>query len=557
MLDHQLKKPPDPSDTTEPKASPSGPPPDALERLEQLSLEAGAPQPGESPAAPSRLTESPGGRLDALERLARLNESLRARSTPAARPPEPLQAEPAIGTVRDAHTSGFKPSGRLIKSIVALTVAAALVWVPAQRLLSIRSAQATINARLVNLRAPIDGNVQFIAPQLSVGTLVYPGQPLLRLVNARADHHRLDDLRRKVNGLNIETASLKRRLATLTRTRDALRAQTKAFQQGRIRQLEARESELESEVKAAEAHLEDAVKSFKRSQDLNARGVQTVATLLHAERDMKVAETKVEAARKRRDGNRVELEGARKGFFVGDSYNDVPRSSQRLDEVEQQLADLASRIEESEAQLADFTTDLEAETRLFASNSAADVKATVRGRVWELLTANGEDVRAGQELLRILDCSAAVVTATVSESVYNGLWVGQPVEFRLRGEGTVYAGSVAALTGLTPAGSNLAIEQSALTREPYHVTITVPDLAAREECNVGRTGSVVFKSSPSPGTTGFSAADASAAARKTAIAIEVGRTGRKLAGDAARSAAALSLTARNAIKALKPGLDLR
>jgi len=34
-----------------------------------------------------------------------------------------------------------------------------------------------------------------------------------------------------------------------------------------------------------------------------------------------------------------------------------------------------------------------------------------------------------------------------------------------------------------------------LTREPYHVTIGVPGLAERRDCNVGRTGQVTFDTS--------------------------------------------------------------
>jgi hypothetical protein len=134
-----------------------------------------------------------------------------------------------------------------------------------------------------------------------------------------------------------------------------------------------------------------------------------------------------------------------------------------------------------------------------ASNSVADVTATVQGRIWETLTANGEEVQAGQELLRVLDCAGAVITATVSESIYNKLWVGQPAKFQLRGMSEEYSGSVAGLTGLTVASSNFAIDQSALTREPYHVTIAVPELAARQECNVGRTGRVTFDTSSASG----------------------------------------------------------
>src|SRR4029079_17257956 len=108
------------------------------------------------------------------------------------------------------------------------------------------------------------------------------------------------------------------------------------------------------------------------------------------------------------------------------------------------------------------------------------------------------DVQEGQDLLRILDCGGAVVTATVSESDYNELWIGQPATFQLRGETRAHPGTVVSLTGLTPASSNFAIEQAALRREPYHATIAVPDVAAMGECNVGRTGLVTFDTSAVP-----------------------------------------------------------
>jgi multidrug resistance efflux pump len=548
---------------------------DVLERLKRLNEEAGSFKRESEPDATVVPAEAAPlhPEINALERLARLNEALRTRPEPEIVEP---QSQPTQSDSAETRTRRFMPSGRVIKTVLALAVAIALAWVPAQRLLTTRSAEATVNARLVNLRAPINGKVAFLTKNLSVGTLIDPGQPLLQLVNSRADRQRLDDLQRQVNSLRTETTSLKRRIELQDKTRAQLTAQTDAFQQSRILQLEAREAELQAEVKAAEAHLEDAIKSYKRSKDLEKRGIQTVATLLHAERDMKVAEQKVDVSIKRLDSNKIELDGARNGYYVGDSYNDVPRSAQRLNEVEQQHAELTAQLAEREAQLASYTKDLAAEQTLFKHNTTADVTATDRGRIWELLTANGEDVLAGQDLLRVLDCGAAMVTATVSESVYNGLWVGQPVEFALRGEGKALAGTVAALTGLTPAGSNLAIAQTALTREPYHVTIAVPALAARNECSVGRMGSVTFNTTATPtaapaATTAATrspsaaaaapaaapaTADASAAVRNTNLAMAIGRTGHKLANEAGRATAAVTLTASNALKAFKPPFRL-
>ena len=278
---------------------------------------------------------------EALERLARLNESLRARTFPDPAPVEPPPVAPPPSRLR-----GYLRPGRIFKTVLAVVVAVVLLWVPVQRLLYSTSAQATVNARLINLRAPIDGTVSLVAPSIAVGTQVKAGEPLLQIENARADRQRIDDIRRSVDELRTQTAMREKQLAQLKDIQVDVKEQRDAFQKGRVRQLEARQAELTAEVRSADATLEDAKQSLARSQKLKDQGYQTTATLLHAERDFKVAETKVDAAHKRLEANKIELDAARKGLFVGDSYNDLPRSAQRLDEVDQQIVDLTSQLDE-------------------------------------------------------------------------------------------------------------------------------------------------------------------------------------------------------------------
>ena len=460
------------------------------------SLKRAVPPPTATKAAPpaggpqTELPDTTGA--DALQRLARLNEELRARTPHGEPETEPSPAKPRISRIRK-----MLPSRKGIKSLVAIAIAVALGWIPVQRLLATTSAEATVNARLINLRAPIDGRVSILAPTLAVGTPVEPAERLLEVTNVRADRGRLDDLRRTISTLKSEDSALTKRLEQLGQLQIDLRAQRDAFQEGRILQLEAKAAELQVQIASAEAQHADAQEALERSKKLSLTGSHTIASLLHAERDFKVTKLSIEAARSRLQGNRVELDAARKGLFVGDSYNDLPRSAQRLDEIGQQIVEASSQLDERKSRLAYLESELAAETKLFETHSNAEVNATVRGRIWEVLTANGEEVRTGQELLRVLDCGDAVVTATVSERVYNKLWVGQSARFHLRGESQDYAGTVVSLTGLAAAGSNFAIEQTALTLEPYHVTIAVPGLAARDECNVGRTGQVTFDTSAS------------------------------------------------------------
>jgi hypothetical protein len=85
-----------------------------------------------------------------------------------------------------------------------------------------------------------------------------------------------------------------------------------------------------------------------------------------------------------------------------------------------------------------------------------------------------------------------VVTATVDEAAYNRLRIGDPARFRLRGDGTDHKGRVIGLTGVATAPANLAIQPAALAKEPYRVTVALPELAKAGQCDIGRTGRVTF-----------------------------------------------------------------
>ena len=191
----------------------------------------------------------------------------------------------------------------------------------------------------------------------------------------------------------------------------------------------------------------------------------------------------------------IELDALHRGIFIGDSYNDKPSSGQRLDSIEIEIARLESDLA---LNIADHVRLVEAETleRSWVERMAeATIDAPVAGRVWEVLTAPGEQVIIGQELVRMLDCANPLVTAAVSEAVYNQLAVGMSASFTFREGGEALMGEVVQLTGFAAAPANLAITPSALRAESYRVTVAVPEIAAGNSCAVGRTGRVVFDTS--------------------------------------------------------------
>ena len=428
-------------------------------------------------------------RLDIAGRMTMLREAFERH----ARPDGKADREDWRDTMSRLALQVATHRSRLLKVMVGALLVMAVGWLPVRTLLQTTSTEAVINARLITLRAPIEGEVGAGLGASAIGMQLEPGAGLMKIVNRRAERGRLDDLNRLITRLESERVGLTARRDDLQAMHDDLSEQTRAFMDGRLRQLEARSAELTSEIAAAAANRQEAERALARALPLAETQTITNATLEKVKRDVTVTTETHAALRHRRAGIEVESASLRKGVFIGDSYNDRPRSSQRADEVAQRLSEVSATLREHETQLANLRGELGGETKRFAELAAAELSAPVRGSVWEVMTAPGETVVRGQELVRLLDCSGVVVTATVGETAYNRLRIGDPATFRLRGESRDHQGRIIGLTGVAAAPANLAIQPSALAKEPYRVTVALPGLATPGQCDVGRTGRVTFE----------------------------------------------------------------
>ena len=420
------------------------------------------------------------GNDDSRARLERLKAEFEGN---AARTPEAFAAP-------RASTRAWLNHQRAIKAAVGLLLLVVVGWMPVRALLQTASTEAVVNARLISLRAPIDGEIESGPLRVGIGSEVLPGQTLLRIVNRRADRGRVSDLGRLIDQLTNDRGGIVARIADLTALHDDLANQVRIFQDGRVRQLTERAAELKRELAAARINRDATAKALARVAPMAGSGSITTATLERYTRDARVTAETYLAVEHRLAALDVELQAARQGTFIGDSYNDRPRSSQRLDEVSQRLAELNADLRERDARLVTLRKELNEEMKRYGEASAAELVAPVTSRVWEMLTAPGEAVIRGQDLVRLLDCSGAVVTATVGEGVYNRLYIGQSADFRLRGENSSHAGRVIGLTGPSAAAANFAIPPSVLAKEAFRVTVKLADLTA--QCQVGRTGRVTF-----------------------------------------------------------------
>jgi multidrug resistance efflux pump len=438
-------------------------------------------------AANEPLPDAPEG-LDAIGQQMRLKEAY-----PTSERQGPAATGAGAATAKKTAAGGGRVLPRMLKTALGCLIVALAGFVPIHKYLQLASTEAIVTTHVITVRTPIDGQIDPLIKIPEVGSPVKTGAVLLRITNRRADRGRLDDLRRIIELAEGERSAFSERLELLRSQENGLVEQTRAFQQGRVRQLEERVAEIESQIAAAVATRTEAGAALLRTSILTDNGVQSKAAHDRAERDAAVAEQAEAALRRRLAGVKVELDGARQGLFVGDSYNDRPSSFQHADEVVLRIGELQAELRVRNERLTHLRTELAAETERYADQSTVELTAPVSGSVWELLAAPGEEVRRGQDLMRLLDCSSEVVTAAVNERVYEKLRVGDPTRFHLLGNGTDYSGQVIRLGGLAGPSDNWALSSSAFAKDLFRVTVSIAEIK-EPGCGVGRTGRVLFES---------------------------------------------------------------
>ena len=383
----------------------------------------------------------------------------------------------------------------ILKSIVALLAAFVLGWVPLQRLAATTSTEAVINARVIIVRTPIEGEVAAGTANLEVGKEFHAGDELLTVTNPRSDQSSLDNLVRIREQLATTVSVLQAKKNVLEKHRSELSVQKERYRISRIEQLEKRINEIDAGVISAKSQHEVTTKSLARAHSLFAKGTVPETFVEKAVRDDSVASESINALLERRKATLIELSAAQKGTFISDGYNDTSESAQRGLDVELQLADVDARLKGAVDELATVRRDIVKETKRHEVLSAAAIRAKTSGRIWEVMTAPGEHVNAGQELLRLLDCSGVIVTASVSEAAYQKLKVGQRATFKPSDGSPEVKGWVTELTGLAAVASNDAIQPKSLSGAPYHVTLKFPELDRTDGCQISRSGLVTFDTS--------------------------------------------------------------
>ena len=377
------------------------------------------------------------------------------------------------------------------RTALALLIVGAALWIVVAEQMTGASSDATINARLNTVRAPVAGEVTL--PERGLGSRIESGEVIATIRDALVDGVRLDDLAMEHALASVEVA---RHTAVVEETRaimERLEARADLFRGQRVAELETRLAHARARLEIIETTGIPAETDAGTALALDDDGIRQPL-----EPDLPALW--INYATERVATLEIALRAAQEGVFLGDGYNDAPNAEQRLTELQSDLAAHKAQLAAATATQSVIAAREAAERRRVNRFGGAELMSPVRGVFWEALASDGETVQRGDPVARLLDCGTTMVTLSVTEAVFNRLSVGDAATFRPRGQREVFEGTVERLAGVGAATlyRNLAVAPSQQHLERFDVTLSVPGLRTDPvlNCAIGRTGRVFFDARP-------------------------------------------------------------
>ncbi|MDO5527926.1 MAG: HlyD family efflux transporter periplasmic adaptor subunit [Paracoccus sp. (in: a-proteobacteria)] len=382
----------------------------------------------------------------------------------------------------------------LTRMLIGAVILVLGLWVVIGEQIAGVSADAVVNGRLATLRSPIGGTVTM--PPISLGWRVGIDETVATVTDPRVDSIRRDDLALEQARAQSEVRRVEAALVSLADAEAALRERADAYLGYRITEIEARLLEARHRLELLEGAAPPGADDLALSAAMDQDSPRTPLSPTDLPLSLSYARERVATLEN-------ELAAAEAQVFLGDGYNDSPATEQRRQQIEAERVELEIRLTALQDDSDAVSARLDREQARIWRRTEANITAPADGRFWEYLTENRTTIMPGDAVARVLVCGAPIVTASVSETVYNRLRPGDAATFRLNSDRTLYHGSVIRLGG---AGAetfyrNLAIAPSERHLERYDVALYMPELASHPltGCSVGHTGRAFFGTRPLDG----------------------------------------------------------
>jgi multidrug resistance efflux pump len=385
--------------------------------------------------------------------------------------------------------------GRMVMGVALLALAA---WSVVPRLLHPISTDAVVNAEVVTLRAPVEGQLM-VASGIAVGERVTTGQELAHIRPMRAETARRDALTLELAAQKRLASALEEEERTLAALDRDLARRGSAYRTAALDRSKLAHVEAKARARSAEAMQAKAAAELARKRLLFSKGLLAPPALDMAAAQLRAATADAEAARAETARLTSEQSAIGRGALVAGGNDDSPSSTHYRDELRVKRAGRRVESAQAEIRVTELTLQLRAEEDQSKRLAQAVVASPIEGVVWQRLAAEGDTLRAGDPVAGLVDCGALFLTAVLPKRFFAEIKAGDHATARLSGVDhrvKAIVQSVRAAAG-AQANTTAAVTPTASEGKDVVVTLAVRDdrLGTRSDnlCQVGQHARVTFE----------------------------------------------------------------
>jgi multidrug resistance efflux pump len=354
------------------------------------------------------------------------------------------------------------------------------------------STQAVVNARLSQVRAPMEGELGPVS--LETGDVVSVDEPL---VSASVPH---STLRNEAMGDGRSRGDMEQEVSRMGAELEAAQSEKARYDEMYAQFMKSMVADLALQVKAAQTSVDSsqqratsAVDALKRAQQALKDHLAPKQMVDEASDKADKAQSNVEVQEANLQRLQEQLTNARAGVIL--NQQQTPSFMASRDAATSQVDRLRDQKEALELQI----SQPDALDRL--AKTATSVKATivspVSGTIWSRAVATGQTVQQGDELFRIADANSIHVEVWLDRRYGPQLSIGDTALVYLSGMGKELTGRVTSFEGTSRRVMEEevnAIDLQAVHPDQYHVSIEL-DPSDRKTAYIGQSAKVLFPGS--------------------------------------------------------------
>ncbi len=391
-------------------------------------------------------------------------------SAPHAPPPALATTPPEAVPVAAPRTAGGRARAffwRTVRRAAALVLLAAAAWCWAVPFFFPVTGRAVVNARTVQVRAPIAGTITALAAK--VGDGVEAGRPLVHVSSTRIDTTFLETLRTRASELAARRDRLERDLREMTAREAAGRARLDAYTRAVVANLEAARREGEARVAIARTEAAGADRRLANFDELADRNV--VSTLEHGDNKdgAALARGRVALEAAALEKTQKELDAAARGLFLN---RDAPLAQTQAEELAVRIPKARTELDEVYQLQVAVGLAVGEEERRVGRLAEAPVPAPVSGVVWKRAGNPDQVVAHNEPVVELVDRDAVFVEALLHQRHLSSVAAGCRATVNLTG-GRTLTGRVLAVRTPNPYESEQAVALSLSDHDVRQVKVLI------------------------------------------------------------------------------------